>query len=426
MSAKKKNTRLQYDVSELVVVIRAWLGWNPGTSNVERAFSQHQAIFGASRCGRLSRQREQDILTLCADYNLAEVDAIVKTATEIWKQVYFNTRSGFSRRKLDAGVKRKAEALGGSAPGPSGGSAPGPLGKTPTLKRFIAARRRAVADELRGARMPVLSACELRRRTASAWTPQMQMEEDHMKLKRARRLMEVVAGGNPRADLLAGFSRKEIVDLYNADQERLENARVKKHADKRLAFTPRVVERLTGKVIMWEPPTLARSSKATVDAIAELRIKTTAVISQADIVCVADFQHVDILTKWNLYLNGGALAQAEYINTHGRAGACIALAPAVTARTCEIWVSASFAENNRDVMRVLADAVATTHSRWKWFTGSNREFLTRALRVKHLMGIVTNAEFQTFPRAFLNVKTAAAFLDHIRKVVEKDTRIFGK
>ena len=64
-------------VSELVVVARAWLGWGSTTCDIERAFSQYQAIFGASRRGRMTRQREQDIVTLCADWHEHDQDAVV-------------------------------------------------------------------------------------------------------------------------------------------------------------------------------------------------------------------------------------------------------------------------------------------------------------------------------------------------------------
>ena len=179
---------------------------------------------------------------------------------------------------------------------------------------------------------------------------------------------------------------------------------------------------MAGKVV--EPPGLATRSKGIVDAVAELRLKTTTSIANADMVCAADFQHFNSLTKWYIYLNGGALVQAECIDSRGKPGACIALAPAVNTRAREVWVSASFAVNNPEVVRILEDAMGTDQSKWKWFRGSNHEFLARAMHAKHLVGIVTDAEFEAFPRGFVNVKTVRAFLIHICEVVEKDTHMF--
>ena len=45
--------------------------------------------------------------------------------------------------------------------------------------------------------------------------------------------------------------------------------------------------------------------------------------------------------------------------------------------------------------------------------GNAAEFLARALRVKSLIGIVTDAEYQGFPRDFANVKTSTSFLQEI-------------
>ena len=95
-------------VSELVVVARAWLGWNPTTCDIERAFSQYQAISKNNRRGRMARQREQDIVTLCADWREHEEDAVIKAAVEIWKSRCYNIRSEASRRRLSAGQKTSA------------------------------------------------------------------------------------------------------------------------------------------------------------------------------------------------------------------------------------------------------------------------------------------------------------------------------
>eukprot|EP00974_Lingulodinium_polyedra_P000469 47042-Lingulodinium_polyedra.AAC.1 len=76
-------------------------------------------------------------------------------------------------------------------------------------------------------------------------------------------------------------------------------------------------------------------------------------------VCAADFQHFNNLTKWYIYLSGGALVQTEYIDPRGKTGACIALAPAVNTRAREVWASASFAENNSEMVRILENAMDT-------------------------------------------------------------------
>ena len=43
------RARSDVELSELVVVARAWLGWTTHTCDIERAFSQYQSIFDAKR-----------------------------------------------------------------------------------------------------------------------------------------------------------------------------------------------------------------------------------------------------------------------------------------------------------------------------------------------------------------------------------------
>ena len=91
-----------HPVGEVSKVLRAWLAWAPGTREIERAFSFHQAIFASNRRGRMSRRREQDVMTLVVDYDAAEAKATVDLAIEVWKQFFFNVRPENKQRKLNA------------------------------------------------------------------------------------------------------------------------------------------------------------------------------------------------------------------------------------------------------------------------------------------------------------------------------------
>ena len=176
-------------VSELVVVARAWLGWGSTTCDIERVFSQHQAIFGASRRGRMTRQREQDIVTLCADWHEHDQDAVVKAAVDMWQSKCFGVRPKYKRRK-DVGVSRRRTQASD---------------EKPTMSEFAAARRKEVGLLTQNASSPIVSKRKLKELTADAWTPSMQAEENHMGRKHTTRLMEVAAaGGDPAPALLKG------------------------------------------------------------------------------------------------------------------------------------------------------------------------------------------------------------------------------
>ena len=254
----ERSRSADLDVSELVVVARAWLGWTSHTSDVERCFSQYQALFASSRRASTSRQREQDLLTLCADWSKHEEDAVVNTAIEIWQSRCYNTRTP---RGSGAADRIKAR------PGKRGGSAPGKM----TMTAFSKTRRRAVGLATQNASSAIVNKRKLEELTEAAWTPSMQAEEDHMKRKRATRLVEVTAAGlDPGPGLLRGYSRAEIVDLYAANQERLADARQQNYHRKQLAFKPRVAQSLHGKSIKFVTAGAARSCTA---VISELRLK---------------------------------------------------------------------------------------------------------------------------------------------------------
>ncbi len=181
---------------------------------------------------------------------------------------------------------------------------------------------------------------------------------------------------------------------------------------------------LTGKVIKFEPSSLGDTAES-MEIMSELHLKTTTELKDADIVCAAHFENVSLLSKLYVYLNGGLLAQFEYISSHGKAGTCLAMAPAARARKHKVWVSALFAERNLQKVDVIMQAVDLPGSKWTWFVGANHEFLTKAMRDKSAIGIVTNCEYSVFPQGVASVMTCNGFLHHIC-TVSSESCIFGK
>ena len=131
----------------------------------------------------------------------------------------------------------------------------------------------------------------------------------------------------------------------------------------------------------------------------------------ADIVVVRDLKDMMMATKWKVFLTGGRVAQLEYIVTAGAKGTCLEYKSAVSnAPRRQMWVSAAWAERNPQLLEILQDSIAHPTSVWAWFVGDNVEFVTRAARVKNIVGLVTTAEFNAFPAGLCNVYTSALFL----------------
>ena len=71
-----------------------------------------QAAFSNARRGRMSRQREQDIITMCYDYNPAEADQVIALAQELWEVFYNDVAEVQCRKRLDAGVPKGKKTEG--------------------------------------------------------------------------------------------------------------------------------------------------------------------------------------------------------------------------------------------------------------------------------------------------------------------------
>ena len=184
---------------------------------------------------------------------------------------------------------------------------------------------------------------------------------------------------------------------------------------------------LRGKAVMWLPGNLAKNTSAQT-AAGKLGIKTASTITQADVVCVQDFAAKELtpLFKLKLYLNGGRLAQLEYITTLGETGACITFKAAVRAKGLRVWLSRCFAERNPLRRAEMEAAIMSADSKWSWFVGNHVEFLRKAVGHKtncKLVGIVSNDEFQNFPRGLANVMTFDGFLGYIRTTDARTTKM---
>ena len=104
LKCETSRSKAKYPTANIKAVVLRWLAWNISTSDIERAFSLFQ--FANARRGRMSRQREQDLITLCYDYNPAEADQVIALAQELWKVFYGDVSEVPYRKRLDAGLPK--------------------------------------------------------------------------------------------------------------------------------------------------------------------------------------------------------------------------------------------------------------------------------------------------------------------------------
>ena len=79
--SRRHNRELHPTASAVEVLIR-WFGWVIVSSGVEQCFTHLQRVFSAGQRGSLSRQREQDILTLLSDVEAGEEEELITIAQE--------------------------------------------------------------------------------------------------------------------------------------------------------------------------------------------------------------------------------------------------------------------------------------------------------------------------------------------------------
>ncbi|MCP4240526.1 MAG: hypothetical protein GY772_08175 [bacterium] len=325
----------------------------------------------------MTRQREQDLVTLCCgDAKASDEAATLSLAQDVWRMLYGNARAKRTVQRIDAGRRRPR---------------PAKLDGQQTHAEFIKRRRQDVRCAASTSSTAILSAGDMQRLTASHWTPAMQKEELHMKTKRATRLMDNVKSGVPvPARLLGGLTEDAITEVYTANLERLKRARAAGEVVKSRAFRPRPEVDLHGVTVFWEPSALVQTDVAQ-QLIHAMRLRTVDHPRDATFVVLSSLDDLGQLTRWRLVLGGGKLANCDFMRSAGREGACLHFKPAIETPRA-IWTSASWTEKHPTLWTILDDAMRLPTGKWTWFVGNNAEFVRRSLRVTKLFGVVTTVE----------------------------------
>eukprot|EP00971_Amphidinium_carterae_P350913 6491804-Amphidinium_carterae.1 len=257
----------------------------------------------------------------------------------------------------------------------------------------------------------------------------MEREAKHQQDKRAMRLMEAIANNVPvDPKHLAGCVRKpaehcntilefivprshggtcytptEIAQLYRANEARLAATRAKDAQGRQRAFKPRTALQpgeLHGKRVLW-----VTSSGQPCGSVSHLNLQYAPAGTwprECDFLVMADLSVVmqNVLLLWRLALLGGRVVNLEYLQSDGNRGASLTFTPGVHKQRL-VWTSVDWAEQNPDLWEDLNHSVFAQGSRWKWFNGSNVEFVSACVsknkRHEHLCGILTGEESAQMP-----------------------------
>jgi hypothetical protein len=224
---ERKHNLQRHPTDVVKVILIRWIGWVISSSGVEQNFTHFARLLSnAQRC-KMSRQREQDIITLLADITPLEIEETISMAGEIWKMFYGNARNNpRSTRRIDLGIQRKRKKTAPEAP----------VGSAALVKK----RRMEVTKAVAKANPKLITQSDLCQQTAEAWTDRMGKLESEMHLRRAERVMDQVHSNIPvDQKVLGGLHKEEVARIFAANLARLSSAREKKFARRKRVFAPR-------------------------------------------------------------------------------------------------------------------------------------------------------------------------------------------
>ena len=338
--------KTRHPIGALIPVLVRWIGWVVSTSGLEHAFCVFEKLYGKRR-NHMSRQGEQDLITLINDYNRAEEANVIEIAKTIWKNVYgrvrkitkrrarFVSRKGRQRNSESGWVKQRREAV----------------------RRGVASRAGAAT-----------SRAELQDLTRPHMTEDMCKEETFQLNKRRLRYLEGMkegwiadADGCPPDDDPARFAAWCLNEL------RLEGQRKKRRqgdiARRATAFQAEgpTMQDMGGKRVFFD------SCGADPDALLAMHrhgLTQTRDVLDADIVITKDTNSLHTDTQWKLCLGGGFVMLLDALVTDdGRPGDIVSMKPA-TATKRELWISTEFADTHPEITHLVMMSVARAESRW--------------------------------------------------------------
>ena len=94
-----------------------------------------------------------------------------------------------------------------------------------------------------------------------------------------------------------------------------------------------------------------------------MHLTNAATVRTADLVAVLDLRDFQGLAKWEVYLRGGSVCQAEYLASRGASGACLTFKPATRARKRQLWTSAAWVAQQPQEFLLLHQAAGDPGSK---------------------------------------------------------------
>lgn len=374
----KRHNQRGHPSSHILRLLVMWFAWLCTSAGVEHSFSQVDRVYSTRRKS-MSRQALQDVITLIMDRTKNEEGKVLALAQKLWKKYY-----GRVRRKVWQGARLR----------PLGTKRALPPNVEMSEGSFVAKRRRSVSSMTQAlTASQAMDVDGLKALTDEAWTDSMDKEELFQKRKRQRRLLEaihqrVVADHPERTE---AFERMRAQEPAKERQRQRDRDALQTRMDRALTSSRRGCGKLLqgAKVFFEDAEHIGRAEIKT--AVRRNRMVVLRTRIGADVIVADSVASLGQRSRHCLRLFGGHLLGRDFLLSDGADGWCFKYSMAVsTARLT--WVSAACASQHPAFFKVLDAAVSDPRSKWKWFHGSNDEFLHAVKRTRGFIGFVTKRQ----------------------------------
>jgi hypothetical protein len=389
--------RACHPAAALGPALQRYVAYRGSTSGVEQTFSLVAMCCSPQRLGHLSEQGELDTLTLVVDAKTSEHTETLELARCIWRKHYGAARRG----KATGCALAKARTAAGS--------------EASWLRR-----RRSAVSHIAAAKGEQVG-CLTQLATAAAvaagdmWTPQHQHEADlqaaRLKLRRAEDAT-LLLPSEADAPTLA----MEAVMAITRQKNFLK--RVNAEASATAHFQRPGCGSLAGSRIHIQSGVAV---PATVWQLSRARRATNPV--QANVWLVSDPTRPGLLRKVAAGLCGGRLCTAEFVESNGSHGCCLAFHRACLVQRW-IWISHRFQQKHAQILELIRANLAASDSRWKELQ-TCAEFVRRSSRRStqaKYVGLVTVEDKLVGRHVFSNLRNvhlAHEFADWVARADAK-------
>jgi hypothetical protein len=387
MAHIKKSRKLTKSTIALRHVLARYAAWTGSTCGVERSFSKAAWAIEHSRGNSNDFLENDELVIIGGGYGKDEEDEIAATAQDVWEECNYGQPRVRVCERLDAGIKRKAAALGKSE------------------AAWIKRRREEVSALLRecGAAQCDAAVVSLDRRVAG-WTEGHATQQTKLISKQMSFFVDAVLNGHVNvADL-----DDQIVQVLHAEIERRQTTERRRVADaQRLqnAWSKPARQHMAGGACVFIESDIDVAQNTVHSALQKFKLTRTIDRTLADVFVVRSPAALGQRTMWACNMRGGIVCSLEYLVSGCERGVALGYKSQACAKRT------AFATDSFRALHPVVDEMVRVTSgcqgnRWTWLatpaeTTAAATKLKNSGRIAELIVLCSETEHKARPQARL-------------------------